>query len=290
MLDDLLDLAHPDVGLAQRRQQLHVRQLALRQRRGLAGDRAAEVVALKQAEAGRLGLLERVGGFHLLGNHLGGVAGGEPLHERRRRRGRHAAHVDLQELDEWQQPLRLGVRDEVEREPVAGVVQLVARVHDLFIHLEPAPQLDDRLARRQERRRLAHQQVAGEVEERRFALGQRVEAEPEDHIGQPSRTGGFGRLALGPGRRRGGFPVEELVSEHFPRCVEDRLTAHEYGFWSVYVDLHASHGIGPGGTILSGLQVGGGLRREAKGCGPRTPPASGPAGRPSRRASEEWCW
>jgi hypothetical protein len=49
--------------------------------------------------------------------------------------------------------------------------------------------------------------------------------------------------------------VEELVPEDLPRCVEDRLTAHEYGFRSVYVDLHASHKIGAGGAILSGLRL-----------------------------------
>jgi hypothetical protein len=136
VLDDLLDLAHADVGLAQRSQQLHVGQLALRERRGLAGDRAAEVVALEQAEPSGLGFLERVGRFHLLGDHLGGVAGGKPLHERRRRRGGHAANVDLQELHERQQPLRLGIGDEVQREPVASVVQLVTRGHHLFIDLE----------------------------------------------------------------------------------------------------------------------------------------------------------
>jgi hypothetical protein len=44
--------------------------------------------------------------------------------------------------------------------------------------------------------------------------------------------------------------MEELVPEDLPRCVEDRLTAHEYGFWSVYVDLHASHKIGARRGIL----------------------------------------
>src|SRR5262249_39348485 len=118
--------------------------------------------------------------------------------------------------------------------------------------------------RGQERGRLTDEQVAREVEEGRFSFGQRVEPQAEDDVRQPPRAGGFGRLSRRPRRGRSGFPVEELVPEDLPRCVEDRLTAHEYGFWSVYVDLHATLGIGPGKEIL-------------KGCGGRLPAAHGPA-------------